>query len=296
MNLVFYRKLLLVGLAALLIVPLSVPLRHAEATEITEESNARNRMNHAGKERMLTQQIARNACFVMAGVDPDRYADRTQSNAREFDAVIVGLRNGDAELGILPETHEDVLRALAEVEALWSTLGPAAQQIASGDYHSVPMQQLIALNMLTLAEMQKTVEQMSVRYSDERISAELLKTVALAGRQRMLTQKASKELCFKTIGLEKEGAAALVEDTVAQFDQAMAKLMTGSEADGVLAPPTPQVAAQLRRAQALWIDFKALIAEIGHMEEVPHNLRVQLANMSDEVLREMDMAVSLYVQ
>ncbi|WP_195822508.1 type IV pili methyl-accepting chemotaxis transducer N-terminal domain-containing protein [Roseobacter sp. MH60115] len=271
-------------------------ISRVEAAEITAETNARNRMNYAGRQRMLTQQIARNACFVMAGVDPERFAGKTETNVRQFSSVILGLRNGDPKLGILPETNQDVLAALSDVDELWNSLGPAARQISAGDFHSIPMRQLINLNTETLTRMHATVKIMEGLYQDERVSADLLATISLAGRQRMLTQKVSKEVCFKTIGLRNVGAAEKVDATIADFDAAMAKLLAGSEEGGILAPPNRQIKRQLIRADKAWGDFKELVQHVRDEPNVDHGTGVKLANMSDQVLREMDLAVTMYTQ
>lgn len=271
-------------------------ISRAEAAEITAETNARNRMNFAGRQRMLTQQIARNACFVMAGVDPERFAGKTETNLRQFSSVILGLRNGDANLGILPETDPEVLAALAEVDTLWASLGPAARQISAGDFHSVPMQQLISLNTETLAQMHATVQIMGRVYQDARVPVELLPAISLARRQRMLTQKVSKEICFKTIGLKTVGATNRIDATVADFDAAMTKLLEGSAPDGILEPPNRQVKKQLARTNKAWGDFKTLVQQIRDEVDVDQGTRVKLANMSDQVLREMDLAVTMYTQ
>ncbi|WP_159975914.1 type IV pili methyl-accepting chemotaxis transducer N-terminal domain-containing protein [Roseobacter cerasinus] len=264
--------------------------------QITAESNARDRMNLAGRERMLTQQLTRNACFVMAGVAPDRFAQRTQENVEDFNRVLVGLRDGDAELGLLPETDPGVLAALDDIEALWEQFRPAAQQISAGDFHTIPMEQLVSLNMATLKQMHETVMAMADIYTNDNMSPDLLKTVAVAGRQRMLSQKVSKEVCFKIIGLDGLGASDLVEATIQDFDDAMARLMTGSEADGILPPPNEATLAQLQVTNATWQEFKQLVADIQGEAEVPAETKIRLSNLSDQVLKEMNAAVQLYVQ
>lgn len=283
-----------------LVLAVSVPMTFgtvpAVSAEITAQSNANTRMNYAGRQRMLTQQLARNACLVMAGVEPERFAAKADVNVQQFDSVLIGLREGDATLGMLPETDPAILAALTEVEALWATLGPAARQIAAGDVHSVPMAQLITLNMSTLTHMHQAVLTMAKTYQSPDISAALLKTVAVAGRQRMLTQKVSKEVCFKMIGLENLGARELVEATVQDFDTAMAMLLSGSEEAGILPPPNRAVRQQLERARGAWQDFKDLVTQIEDDPNVDHDTRVKLANMSDHVLKEMHRAVTLYVQ
>ncbi|NJN05478.1 MAG: hypothetical protein HC814_02515 [Rhodobacteraceae bacterium] len=100
-----------ISLACLVVAPF-LP-RPAQASDITLEMDSANRINYAGRQRMLTQQIARNACFVMAGIDPDRYEGKTETAALQFETSLAGLRHGDANLGLLPENDQGVLESLA---------------------------------------------------------------------------------------------------------------------------------------------------------------------------------------
>ncbi|WP_299961999.1 type IV pili methyl-accepting chemotaxis transducer N-terminal domain-containing protein [uncultured Roseobacter sp.] len=270
---------------------------HADETaQVSEETNARNRVDNAGRQRMLTQRLAKNACFVMAGIEPDTYAAHTDETFHRFNQVLLAIREGDPELGMLPEIHQDVLDNLSEVETLWAELGPAARQIAAGDLHSVPMQQLIQLNIETLKRMHATVLQMGTHYANENVSPEMVTTLATAGRQRMLSQKLSKELCFRTIGLEREGSVELIEETIAQFDAAMAKLLAGAPQDGILPPPLEDVRSLLEKTNTTWAEFKALARRIEENPDIGPDERLQIAELGNLVLQEMESAVQSYLQ
>ncbi|WP_227267827.1 type IV pili methyl-accepting chemotaxis transducer N-terminal domain-containing protein [Roseobacter weihaiensis] len=272
-----------------------MPTHSAEAQEITPETDARNRINYSGRQRMLTQQIARNACFVMADIEPERFAAKAETAAQQFDTALVALRDGDAELGLLAETNDEVLKDLEAVETLWSTLGPAVRQIAAGDLHSVPMLQMIRLNLQTLTEMHETVLLIQSVYGDGSIPANLARTINLAGRQRMLSQKASKEVCLYVLGISGGGGKiAEIDATIGAFDRAMAELLEGSKKQGILAPPNRQIKKQLERTEKAWRMFKTLMIEFEKNPDLPAGERVRLANLSDQVLLEMDLAVRMY--
>ncbi len=244
---------------------------------------------------MLTQQIARNACFVMADIEPERFAAKAETAAQQFDTALVALRDGDAELGLLAETNDEVLKDLEAVETLWSTLGPAVRQIAAGDLHSVPMLQMIRLNLQTLTEMHETVLLIQSVYGDGSIPANLARTINLAGRQRMLSQKASKEVCLYVLGISGGGGKiAEIDATIGAFDRAMAELLEGSKKQGILAPPNRQIKKQLERTEKAWRMFKTLMIEFEKNPDLPAGERVRLANLSDQVLLEMDLAVRMY--
>lgn len=267
----------------------------ARAGDLTVEAEAANRVNFAGRQRMLTQQIARNACFVMADIDPERFAAKTETAVRQFDTALKGLRHGDANLGLREETRQEVLRHLAIVDGLWGRFGPASRQIAAGDMHPVPMMQLIGLNLETRKHANNVVDAIRSESGKVMISKDLARTIDLAGRQRMLSQQASKELCFTILSIEGAGASGQLAQTVATFDAAMQQLLEGAPDEGILPPPNRQVKKQLERTARVWKQFKDVMVAFSTNPDLSDGDRVKLANMSDQVLREMDLAVKMYV-
>ena len=292
----FMNKPLRAGIFAICLVVVSGILNGsvARASELTVEAEAANRVNFAGRQRMLSQQIARNACFVMANIDPERFAAKTETAVRQFDTALKGLRYGDANLGLFEETREEVLAHLTAVDRVWATFGPASRQISAGDMHPVPMMQLIGLNLETRKHMNDAVEAIRLDTSKVAISENLARTIDLAGRQRMLSQQASKELCFTILRIDGAGASGQLDRTVAAFDAAMQQLLEGAPDKGIVPPPNRQVKKQLERTARVWKQFKDVMNEFSTNPDLPDGDRVILANMSDQVLREMDLAVKMY--
>jgi hypothetical protein len=81
-----------------------------------------------------------------------------------------------------------------------------------------------------------------------------------------------------------------------EFRSALADLMSGSEARNLVAPPTRQIKKQLERVQRVWDDFEELAALIQNDGVLPPGDMVKLANISQQVLLEMDLAVVMYTQ
>jgi hypothetical protein len=268
----------------------------ARAMEVTAELDAVNRILYADRQSTLTQQIARNACFVMAGIEPAIYAGKTDSVVRQFDTTLNGLRQGDPNLGLRAEQDPEVLKQLGEVEILWSTLGPAARQISAGDLHSVPMRQLVRYNTATLGQMDSALKSIVSAYGHLMPSEDLARTLGLAGRQRMLSQRASKEICFYNLGLEFAADRSTVLTTMENFSTAMQILIEGDAERGILAPPTPQLRKQLERTSKVWQNLQALVLSLDEKGQLTDGERIKLANMSDQVLREMELVVSMYIR
>ncbi len=120
--------------------------------------------------------------------------------------------------------------------------------------------------------------------------------VNLAGRQRMLTQKMTKELLL-LVQTGDEAYRSSLENTVKVFDQTLKALMYGGEApadlewkNAVTLPPAPPgVLTQLKKVEALWKEFKKHIDEYlegksSHVQHVIDNNPTLLSEMNEGVL------------
>lgn len=79
-------------------------------------SNSADTINMAGRQRMLSQKIAKEAAMVVAGVQDSRDLRET---INLFETSHNNLTKGNKELGILPPQSEEVRRKLEDVNQLW---------------------------------------------------------------------------------------------------------------------------------------------------------------------------------
>lgn len=112
-------------------------------------------------------------------------------------------------------------------------------------------------------------------------------TINVAGAQRMLSQKMTKEAL-----LLREGAIerAALEATIAQFAQAHQALLKGDALRNISVIKAPPIQAQMALVGQLWQTFR------GQLERLAGGGEVELAaleNASTTLLREMNKAVAL---
>ncbi|MBA4246228.1 methyl-accepting chemotaxis protein [Ectopseudomonas hydrolytica] len=113
-------------------------------------------------------------------------------------------------------------------------------------------------------------------------------TINVAGAQRMLSQKMTKEAL-----LLREGVlpAATLEATMAQFDAAHRDLLAGNPARNISAITEANIQAQMNGVGSLWQNFRGQLQRM-----VDGDLGVDLQGLerqSVELLREMNQAVGL---
>ncbi len=115
-------------------------------------------------------------------------------------------------------------------------------------------------------------------------------TIDVAGAQRMLSQKMSKEAL-----LVREGVlpAASLEATIRQFDAAHRDLLAGNPARTISAIAEPGVQAQMDKVGGLWRDFRGQLQRLAGGDAAV-DLQA-LEQQSVQLLREMNQAVGLMV-
>jgi len=125
------------------------------------------------------------------------------------------------------------------------------------------------------------------------------KVINVAGRQRMLTQKMSKEI-FAINGYSANNTEEYLKSlqgTVNLFDKSLNALMNGDPESGIPAAKEPEVKQQLDKVLNIWNDFKEQIqkAQESEPESPEHKYALDYISKNNvHLLKEMNKAVGLY--
>lgn len=274
------------------------PFAPVHAAPTAAEHEAQTVVNLAGRQRMLTQRMTAASCVILVGVADAQRVEVAKSARTLFAQTLVGLGAGDAALGLPAQSDPVILERLAQVAQTWRTFGAAIGQVSEGDQHSVPVAQILALNIPSLKQSNAVVEALVAQYGAGKQKPALVYTIDVAGRQRMLSQKIMKEACFWLVGLDDRSGEQTLRATIALFSQSLGDLQNGNDAAGIIAPPTPEIAAQLEQVSSDWDTYVAGIEALIQIDD-PRQRRAgltPLAVLSDKVLVEMNRAVSMYVE
>lgn len=266
------------------------------ALEPSIEEDSRNRINLASRQVALIQEMTRDVCFVMAGIEPERFSEKALSAVRQFDATLQALLTGDGNLRLLPQTNQSVVAQIVAGQEIWNDLRPAVQQVASYDLHSVPMRQLLNLHHDVQDELFRSVDLIVQSTPDAALAPDMARTLAQAGQLRVWSQMASKAVCFLSLGIDPLRNRQSLADSLSAFETGMARLLDGDPAQMILAPPNSRLKRQLQRVERVWTDLAALMRAAKDNPNLDVGQRVKLANLSDHVLLEMTLAVTMYSQ
>ena len=270
-----------------------VPSAGARDEASAKAAELSKRINIAGRQRMLVQRIARATCFKLAGLDAERHEDIAAGAIGQFESAQDLLRNGDVEKGFSAETDPVALGHLDRVDELWITLGAANRQILADDILRVVVVQIVELTNPAMSAANDVVSALVAQGGGAGgLDPALAKTINLAGRQRMLSQRAAKEFCLANLGIERKTNLSQLQGTVQLFENTLKDLERGE--NGLVSPPNGLVAIRLRWVRTSWDRLMPLYDRVLAGEVLTDEDAVTLATLSDDVLKNMNEAVGGY--
>lgn len=278
-----------------LVSALSLQTLPSHATDL-EASEATRKVNLAGRQRMLTQRMSMAACYATLGIEPVLHFEKLATAHAEFAQVHQGLRFGDLELELEEEGYKHVIDALNVVDTHWSTYQPIVEALLSIQMMSDDaLNAMDAKGLAVLHDMNVTVGTIANTYAGdlENLPEILTLSIDFAGRQRMLTQKISKEFCMIEAGLNVEENVENLRVSREQFNLTQQALEVGVPRL-IVEAPTPEILAKLREVDELWIAPNAIFARVEAGEIVSRWDVEHVVHYMDDVLIAMDEVVALY--
>ncbi len=255
------RRDFLASTAALL---LATPLLAAEAGKGSLTVGAA--INKAGRQRMLSQRMAKAYAMQVAGVMPDKAGSLLEQSRRLFEAQL-------AELKTLAPS-EAIQAALADLDKAWS------------GYREVLGKPRTPENArLVLAESEKTLRAAHVLTGlyEKQAASGAGHLVNLSGRQRMLSQRMAKCFLFEQSGAGSEQLKTELEAARRDFVAALAELNAAPQ-------NTPDIRTELGLANTQWLFFEQALNGKESRDIAARNV----ATTSERILEVMDSLTGQY--
>ncbi len=142
-------------------------------TYVTIEGNTKDGVviNLAGRQRMLTQRMTKEALGVVSGKVKPSELEKT---AKLFDKTLRGLMYGNEELP--PCENKEILKQLDKVQSLWNDFYARVKAIIKDPNNEEAVKYLLNNNITLLSEMNKAVKMFEL---NTRQKLESLKYVAI---------------------------------------------------------------------------------------------------------------------
>jgi signal transduction histidine kinase len=256
---------------------------------LSSSENDSDVVDLAGRQRMLSQRLSHEAFEVGAGDDSRR--ELLVATAAEFAQNLTDLRNGAAARGIAPPPP-GVAGQLEIVQSIWdpmeANLNRLSEEAVENPLFDEALDYILNSNVQFLSAMDEVVELLTIPEGASLVA------IDVAGRQRMLSQKLSKEAFAISAGDEASRETLLL--TIAEIDTDLHDLVAGNSARGI---PTASgaVATKLEAAQELWEPFMGAATATASESVRSPAFEEALAYVGDNnvaLLSSTDTAVALY--
>ncbi len=266
--------------------------------QLVEDVGASERVDSSGKLRMLSQRIAAAACNLAADNDPDAAKQILHATVAEFELIATALEIGNTDLNIIgAEERRKTLFAIEELRTEWAPIKQAAEGIAANGLSKAEIEVIFAGNMPLLERAKLLVSEISGQYSDP---AAMLQSdamlVDISGRQRMLSQKISKEACYLWSDGAAQASTDTLQGTMSLFETSLNALISGFPDAGINPPPTPEIVAGLDLVNDDWIEVKAYLDRLIAGETLTSEEQADTFQMLNTMLKDMNAVVQLYTK
>ena len=118
--------------------------------------------------------------------------------------------------------------------------------------------------------------------------------IDISGRQRMLTQKISKETCIIGGRHQTDGTIADLQGTVQIFEASLEALRFGMPSVGILPPPNAEISAGLNTVVTDWNTVKPMISAMLASEDLETAAHAQKYQQLNVTMSDMNAVVGLY--
>ncbi|WP_300058288.1 hypothetical protein [uncultured Roseobacter sp.] len=261
------------------------------------QADALARIKAATEQRTLLQTMAKSTCYLMAGVAPQLQAEQAFIASMMFDDNTAALRDGQVEGLTEEDIDAQILSELDRIDQVWRTLAPATRQVMSGDFHAVPVQQLITLTPVAAAHLDALVVRVAEVYYARMVTrGELISTITHATGQSMLMRKAIKEFCYVGIDLMRDEMRGGLGQSIEAFERILDAMETGDFDLEIVDPPGLAALGQMMEIRNVWTDLRPLLERGLQEAPIGPEMLAEVAKMGDEMVALTDGMVLLYLQ
>ncbi len=253
-----------------------------------EENTLKKRINLSGKQRMLTQDMAKLALQVDLNIQKQKSLEELKRISQLYDKRLKAFKKGDSDLGIKKATNKKIIEQIAVVEKEWEPFYKSVQKLLSGEESKEALAYIIDNNEKLLKVSDNLVKAYEAsNTSSNYLEKARLRVVNVAGRERMLTQKMTKEKLLLLKGDKKY--AKQLKETIALFDSSLTTIMKGDKSQNISKPTNDKIIKQLKVVSDIWSKLKPLY-------EKDKNSAKELATIISQnpiLLKEMNAMVQM---
>lgn len=257
-------------------------------------------LNLSGKQRMLTQKMSKEMMLIALNHEVDTNLKNLAATSSLFDRTLKGLRDGDVDLRLPTTVSKRIIKQLDKINTNhWQDFYGLVQAVPVAKKVSKEQVALLAeTNLPLLTQMNKCVKLYEKDAAKAGLKSDpgLAVTINLSGKQRMLTQKMSKEFLLIAYGHQVEDNKLNLLETATLFDRTLRGLLDGDEILDLPSTKNEDIRKQLMVVMDLWKSFKPIVdvAVDPKTTSISQEQISTLAKSNLPLLKEMNKAVGMY--
>ena len=252
-------------------------------------------INLAGKERMLTQKMSKEAMLIKLGIDVDKNAKELKETSALFDKILKGLEKGDKTLGLVPTKDEKIQHALKGIDKQWEEFYRNVKEVYSKSKQEEAFEYIKNNNLTLLKNMNEVVSMYAKLGNKGGKPLKMANDINLAGKQRMLTQMIAKDILMYQANLDAKEKLKSLTNAVKLFDKTLTGLYNGDKDLKLVGTKLPKIRKQLDVVKQNWQEAKLLIPK-AIKNRNDKELTKKLITALDKTKVEMNRAVTLYAK
>ena len=257
-------------------------------------------LNLSGKQRMLTQKMSKEMMLIALNHETEQNLQNLAATSSLFDKTLKGLRDGDKTLHLPPTTSKRIIKQLDRIKTqYWQDFYQVIKKVlVKKSVTKADVEKLAQANLPLLKHMNRCVKLYEKDASHAGLKSDpgLAVTINLSGKQRMLTQKMSKEFLLIAYGYQIADNKLNLLETTTLFNRTLLGLMDGDETLDLPGTKDRAIRKQLEAVMTLWHSFKPIVdaAIKPETKEITPAQITKLADFNLPLLREMNKAVGMY--
>lgn len=233
-----------------------------------------NAMNKAGRQRMLTQQMAKAYISIVLDIDVKNNENELENAMNLFSKSLVELKRY--------APMAEISDAIEQVEYLWKDYN---ELLSDYNRSKEKAEKVLQQNTIILRACHNVVLMLKVYAKSMgehvRFDNELVSLIDKAGRQRMLSQRMVLYCMASTKNLGNETTGRHLQETIDDYGKALGELSINNR-------NTDEINTKLEVVQQNWSSITGLCASGSGDTE--------LLAISNQLLRDMDQITALYEQ
>jgi len=235
-----------------------------QALESNQNSNL-YLLNIAGKQRMLSQRIAKNYFYIGKGVSSAKATKQLKSSLNAFETNLNKIKNSVSD--------EEIQNMISFIE------------MSKEDFYMITSEKYNTDNgalALDLSESMLEGSQFVVDAIKKLSKTQASSIVAISGRQRMLSQRIAKYYISYQSGIKDKNSIEQMNEAVNQFSETHSILLANKA-------NTAQINEELKKIDRLWkIVYKF------YLKIEKGGLPVIVYNTTDQIMKRMNIVTELY--